>query len=858
MSPILTLNALRNLQQQDQLESAIQACETAIASAPDRLDLQALLATFLAQNNDNDRAREILAQLDTEAILATLESSVLTDIAGTYIVLAEPAKAMRHLEAALALQSDNNLAIIRRGLVLLQCGYYAEAITDFKQSLSQLSSEQQVPVLVNLARCYLAQSEAEQALIYVQQAQLLGAQSRQWLLAAVDTYVALDRWKDAELAIQHGLDSGIKQSTGLILGSLLLAAQNRHEDAEHKIRKALVDDPDNVALLPHLADLAEVRGLYGAVLQCLQQATQLEPDNASLWIKLAQTANLRFDEPAARSAAEKALVLTENKSGLLRARALLVMAQVSNDADDQNLAEHYYQKALALVPDLIPAQLGLGHLWLQWGKVEAATALFQSVAEHHPCAGYGALIQARHFPNDEAVLATIEHTAYSSSLEGIVRSSVLFNLAAVYEHRKDYTRAFQFAKEANEGNGHHLRYRATKHRDYCQRLQQYFSSNFYQQRVGQGHAAVLPVFICGMPRSGTTLVEQILGGHPEVFVAGEIGMLGNVIQRLKAWEAHIGSGQDYPECINDLTEEHVSQLAEQVLTELREYDEQARYVVDKMPHNFENIGLLRMLFPNAPVIHVLREPRDVAVSNYFTHYQAKFGGMGFAYDLADIGAQLVDYQQLMAHWDATLSKPVLTLRYEEVVDNTEAAARTMLDYLSLPWTPAVLNHQDLERAVKTASVWQVRQPIYKTSKEKWRRYQSFLAPLEDALATQPSKPAAFSAPALPAGWFFKGMAYLAQNQAIQAEQVFNTLLEQQPEHAAGLQMLGVALMQQNRYLEALPHLVASLAAHSGHVSWYDNTLLAYQHLGQPQEAKALGLRKARLVAFKEYEKAKPL
>ncbi len=456
------------------------------------------------------------------------------------------------------------------------------------------------------------------------------------------------------------------------------------------------------------------------------------------------------------------------------------------------------------------------------------------------------------------MLATIEHTAYSPSLEGVVRSAVLFNLAAVYEHRKDYTRAFQFAKEANEGNNHHLRYRATKYRDYCQRLQQYFSHDFYQQRAEQGHASVLPVFICGMPRSGTTLVEQILGGHPEVFVAGEIGMLSSVIQRLKAWEAHIGSGQDYPECINDLTEEHVYQLAEQVLTKLRGYHDKARYIVDKMPHNFENIGLLRLLFPNAPVIHVLREPRDVAVSNYFTHYQAKFGGMGFAYDLADIGAQLVDHQQLMAHWDATLSKPVLTLRYEEVVDDTEAAARSMLDYLSLPWTPAVLNHQDLERAVKTASVWQVRQPIYKTSKEKWRRYQDFLAPLEEALATQLSKPDAFSAPALAAGWFFKGMAYLAKNQAALAEQVFNTLLEQQPEHAAGLQMLGVALMQQNRYLEALPHLEASLAIHSGHVSWYDNTLLAYQHLGQHQEAEALGLRKARLVAFKESMKAKSL
>ncbi len=853
MMPILSLDAIRQLQQKGLLPEALQACELAINTAPERLDLQALFGTLLVQNKQGERARELLLQLEAEHVLPLLDAAVLTDIAGIYILLDEPAKAMPYLEAALALQADYWLAVIRRGLVLLQCGYAPAALDDLTQGLAHSPVERHVPLLVNLARCYLALGDAEQALSYVEQAQELGAEGlEQWLLAAVDSYIALDRWEEAEQAIQQGLAAGVAQSKALMLWSLVLAAQDKHEEAEHQIRKALRDDADNVELLTHLADLANVRGHYGEVLQCLHKATQLEPDNAGLWAQLAQMGKQHFDEQAARKAAETALTLTEEKIGYERALALVAMAQVMADAGDEAAAEQYYQDALTQLPEFIPAKLGLGHLWLQWGRVTEATALFESVAEHHPIAGYGALISARRFPDDDEVLAGIERMAYIPSLQGAVKSGLLFDLAAVYEHRKDYERAFQFAREANEASRLHLTYQANDHRDYCLRLQRYFSREFYQQRAGQGHDSVLPVFICGMPRSGTTLVEQILGGHPEVFVAGEIGMLSDVMQSLKAWERHVGSGQVYPECIVDLSEELVYKFAEQALTELRAYDKDAKYIVDKLPHNFENIGLLRLLFPNAPVIHVLREPRDVAISNYFVNYQAKFGGMGFAYDLGDIGSQLVDYQYLMAHWDATLSKPVLTLRYEDVVDDTEAAARKMLAYLNLDWTPAVLNHQNLERAVKTASVWQVRQPIYKTSKEKWRRYADFLAPLEQALAEPLAVPEPFAEQTLPAGWFFKGMAYLSENQGQLAEPVFKALLLQHPEHAAGMHMLGVSLMQQSRYQEALPHLEAALKRHKGHVGWYHNTMVAYQYVGRYQEAEAMRIQKERRLTFDEH------
>lgn len=852
MADVLTLEDIRRHQQQGQLAVALQACELACKAAPESLDLLALAGTLAAQDRQFERARDILARLQTHAPSPSLSASALTDMAGIHILLGESAGAMKCLETALQLSPDHLLAIVRRGLVSLQSGRIAPAMADLTAGLARLAPEQQAPVLINLARCHLARGDAAQALVMVEQARQRGAQHReQWVFAAVDCFIALDRWDDAERAIQEGLQAGIAQNTGLLLWSVVLAAQDKHEEAEHQVRKALRDDPDNVALLTHLANLANVRGHYGEVLHCLHRATQLAPDNAGLWAQLAQVGSQYFDVQAARPAAEEALALTAEKIGLERAQALVAMAHVCADAGQQSEAEQHYQDALRQLPDFIPAQMGLGRLWLQWGRVDEAMGLFESVAQRHPAAGYGALISARRFPDDDAILANIERMAHVPSLEGSVKSGLLFDLAAVYEHRGDHARAFHFARQANQASRQYLPYRASEHRDYCHRLQRNFSRHFFQQRVDWGHPSTLPVFVCGMPRSGTTLVEQMLGGHPDIFVAGEIGMLSGAIQRLNAWERHVGSGQEYPECIRDLGAAHAHELAAQIVDDLRRYDANATHIVDKLPHNFENIGLLRLLFPNAPVIHVLREPRDVAVSNYFTNYQAKFGGMGFAYDLTDIGQQLVDYQQLMRHWDATLAKPVLTLRYEDVVEDAESAARKMLAYLGLDWTPAVLDHQNLERAVKTASAWQVRQPIYKTAVARWRRYASELAPLEQALAEQPQTPEPISAPTPAAGRFFRGMDHLHQKQWCQAEQVFRALLRDQAGHAAAMHMLGVALMQQERYADALPHLEASIERHPRHAGWYHNAMLAYQRLGRDEDALNMREKKVRGVLFEE-------
>ena len=203
------------------------------------------------------------------------------------------------------------------------------------------------------------------------------------------------------------------------------------------------------------------------------------------------------------------------------------------------------------------------------------------------------------------------------------------------------------------------------------------------------------IFVLGMPRSGTTLVEQIIAGHSLIFGAGELGVVPSRIQGLNRWERHVGSGRSYPDCVDDLGAQVTHGIAAGMLKELKELaaesKPQARFIVDKLPHNFENVGLIKFLFPKAKIISVRRDPRDIALSNYFTDYAAKHGGMGFAYDLTWIGEQLADHNLLMHHWQQTFPGEILEVQYEDVVEDTEGMARKMLDYIGVAWEPQVLN-----------------------------------------------------------------------------------------------------------------------------------------------------------------------
>jgi hypothetical protein len=253
-----------------------------------------------------------------------------------------------------------------------------------------------------------------------------------------------------------------------------------------------------------------------------------------------------------------------------------------------------------------------------------------------------------------------------------------------------------------------------------------FTTDLLRQMQGIGNPSCLPVFIMGMPRSGTTLIEQILSSHRNVFGAGELKDFGNLVFAIRG-----ADGAQYPECMRSLSREQLAELGISYLEALRRQAPAAERIVDKMPYNFNFVGLIHLLFPNARIIHIRRDPRDIALSCF----SLIFGeGHEFTYDLGALGRYIRAYEILMEHWRRVLpAEAMLEVQYEDIVEHLEEQARRIVRYCGLEWDDACLAFHKTERVVGTASVNQVRQPIYRSSIGRWRFYQSQMQPLLKAL-----------------------------------------------------------------------------------------------------------------------------
>ena len=856
------LIVLRRLAQQQEYHALRDAC---IAGSGEPAE-QVLLALALAQLGDALAASDQLASLDP----AALDLDARVDLAAACLALSRLDEAAALLEAALPEAGEHGLLLARLASCRMGQGRSGEALALYRRSASAESS---VPVLLNVAQLALdagALDEAQASLdragalleatldqwpasrqAYFHQ-QLLGLRLDIWLAAG--SYAEAEDWLEARCGVLAEADW-----CGLLLGyAQRLAARDRHAQAEEMLHNGLRHYPQHAALYVQLADLALVLGRQRQAAPLLRRAIACAErqggDTVVLWARLS-SACLQFDGPAARQAAEKALALVTAACGhgahpaaLLaqwRASALLALAQLDAHEQRYTEAEAQYRAALDMQPDSASALQGLGQLYLQLGRIDEAVALFEQVRSFEPGHGVALLINARRFPEDQDSLDALEQLARKPALEGSLRSNLLFQLAAALEKRKDYARAFAVAEEANMASHKFLNYDPAEHRQRCARIRHAFSADLYRQRRDCGADSTVPVFVLGMPRSGTTLVEQIIAGHSQIHGAGELGVIPSVIAGLERWERHTGSGRGYPDCVDDLTPQAVQGFADKVLAELRTHAPQARHVVDKLPHNFENIGLIKFLFPQAKIISVRRDPRDIAVSNYFIDFAARHGGMGFAYDLGWIGEQLADHNILMQHWHQLFPGEILEVQYEDVVADNEGQARRMLDYIGVDWEPQVLNHAELERPVKTASVWQVRQPIYTTSKARWERYREHLAPLIRGTNAKITWQPITDMVSLPVpGLLEQGVACYREKRLDDAEYRFQRLLHHLPEHAAANFMLGLVYVQKGHLRDGIALMEKGHARCPWNRNWRHDLAQAWDLAGEPDKAAALRARRS--------------
>jgi hypothetical protein len=308
------------------------------------------------------------------------------------------------------------------------------------------------------------------------------------------------------------------------------------------------------------------------------------------------------------------------------------------------------------------------------------------------------------------------------------RMQIAFSLGKAYEDLKHYDRSYVCLHEGNRLRRSTISFDIREEQSRFDRVKAVFTGELFERLEGGGVQDSTPIFVLGMPRSGTTLVEQILACHPDVHGASELNDLRQAVDSLSV----DGGGVAYPDSLSGLSGVQLTEIGQRYLDRLRAHNPSARFITDKMPWNFEYIGMIKLMLPGARIVHCLRNPMDNCFSIYkkcFAHLES----IEYAYDQTELGQYYLMYEELMAHWRDVLPGFVLDIRYEDLVADQKHHSKRLLEFCGLEWNDACLEFHKTDRPVKTASAAQVRKPIYNTSVKAWKNYEKHLGPLAGIL-----------------------------------------------------------------------------------------------------------------------------
>lgn len=503
----------------------------------------------------------------------------------------------------------------------------------------------------------------------------------------------------------------------------VLLNQRRHSEAEECLRAFMKSNPRSADALVGLGEIHDSRRELHEAIGFYNQALAVNPNLAQAHYRLGGALQILGSAEQSISHYQKAVQLspmfTDAHTGLGDALANCGRAQE---------ARAQYSRALEINPECIMAIVGDAALYEREGDFQAAYDRVAPLIKNgikHPILGTTYASICRHFGRYEEGIEYLEGLLEQDLLWARQEEQVRRTLGKFYDKRGRYQEAFAHYQRANELQSAH--YDVAAHRATIDTIIGTFDKEFLTRAPRATHGSDRPVFVVGMPRSGTTLTEQILSSHPDVFGAGELFEISKIVQELTALDK---ARPDYRRGIHGLTQERVDEVADTYLTHLRELDASAARVTDKLPGNYQHLGVIALLFPGARVIHCMRDPRDDCLSIYF---QQLAEGVGWAHDLASLGLFYRQYERLMEHWRRTLDISMLEIHYEELVTNQETMSKRLIEFIGLEWDDRCLAFHKTERLVATPSYDQVRQPMYTSSVGRWKNYEWAVGPLVKAL-----------------------------------------------------------------------------------------------------------------------------
>ncbi len=507
-------------------------------------------------------------------------------------------------------------------------------------------------------------------------------------------------------------------------------AQERADDAVAEYRRALVLRPDYAEARYNLGGLLRAQGELDEALACFGKVAADRPDHIDAHINMGVVLQelSRLDE--AHACFSKVLALKPDS-----AEAHYNTGSTYGKQEKFDDALVCYERALAIRPDYAEAHNEVATLLIEQGKFDDAQAHFKralAIRPDYAQAHYNRAGISKFLPGDPHLTA-LAAVAAANKLPKSEMIYIHFALAKAFEESGDYTRAFGHMRLGNTLKREQIDYNEADSLDFFRRIGAVFDKDLLSRFEGAGDPSPTPVFVLGMPRSGSTLVEQILSSHPQVHGAGELPHLQTVV-----WDIPDAGRLSYPECVPALDAATFARLGRDYLIKLPAPGGKTR-IIDKLPGNFMHIGLIRLILPHAKIIHTVRDPVDTCVSCYSKLFA---DGVRYSYDLAELGRCYRAYHELMTHWRVVLAPgAMLDVVYEDVVDDIEGQARRLVDYCGLPWDDRCLEFHKNKRPVKTASAAQVRKPLFRSSLQRWRKYEADLGPLLQELGDLVPAPA---------------------------------------------------------------------------------------------------------------------
>jgi len=545
----------------------------------------------------------------------------------------------------------------------------------------------------------------------------------QQALDAAIAYQTAGQLDQAEAIYRQILRAAPDQPDAVHLLGVIAHQRGDHRTAIESIERAIKLNPDQAAYYGNLGVVWKELGELKEAAACYRRALELQPAYPEACNNLGLVCHQLGNLVKAVDCYQEALRLRPDCPDALRNLGLAFFEQC-------NLAEaaRCYRRAIELQPHSVAAYNGLGRVLAALGDFDEAHRCHRRAAEFDPDSldPYFNLVHTmRVTPETRAEFEHLERMAERSDLPAERRSKLCFALGKVFDDCGEPDKAFRSYEEANRLSK--VVFDADEYHRYVNSILDAFPRRLPPPERAPGRRDRLPVFIVGMPRSGTSLVEQILTSHPDVFGAGELLAPDTAASQIQTLFDRNGG---YPRCVPQLDEDLACRIADAYLARLRELGGEAKRVTDKVPLHFKLLGAIALVLPDATIIHCRRHPLDTCLSCYFRDFSR---GQEFSYDLGNLGRFYREYERLMDHWRAVLPRPMYEVQYEELVSDQERVSRELVEFCGLAWHPDCLRFHENTRPVQTASRWQVRQPMYATSIGRWKHYDAHLGPLKEAL-----------------------------------------------------------------------------------------------------------------------------